>query len=235
MPDVNLVLLPGLLCDERLWLEQVEGLRDLAAVHVGDLTQGETMTEFAAAVLRLAPPGPFALAGLSMGGYTSLEIVRQAPERILGLALLDTTARPETPETSASRRALMARAADDLAGVVAELLPKFVHPARLADQALTAAVTAMAQRIGAAAFVRQERAIMSRIDSRPSLGAIACPTLVLCGREDVLTPPAAHEEMAAAIPGAALHVVPECGHLSTMERPVAVTRAMRHWLERIAR
>jgi pimeloyl-ACP methyl ester carboxylesterase len=227
---IPLLLLPGLLCDRALWLEQITALDDIATTMVADLTQDDSMEGMAHRVLAAAP-GRFALAGLSMGGYLAQQIVREAPERVSRLAVLDTSARADTSEQSSRRRGLIELAEKgDFKGVTPRLLPVFLHPDRLADAALTGAVTEMTERVGKDAFVRQERAIMGRIDNRPHLPRISCPTLVLCGREDTLTPLALHEEIAALVPGARLEVVEECGHLSTMERPAQVSAALRRWL-----
>jgi pimeloyl-ACP methyl ester carboxylesterase len=229
---VPLILLPGLLCDEALWAPQRAALADLAEVTIGDLTAADSMAGMAAAVLASAPPR-FALAGLSMGGYVSFEIMRQAPERVLRLALLDTSARPDTPEQTKMRRELMAQASSgDFKGVTPRLLPRWVHPSRVHDEALAATVTSMTQRVGREAFLRQQAAILNRPDSRPGLSRIRCPTLVLCGHEDLSTPPALHREIAADIADARLVIVPECGHLSTLERPETVNRELRAWLSR---
>src|SRR5215469_4733543 len=225
-----LVLLPGLLCDAALWRAQLTSLADIAAITVADLTHDETMTGMARRALDTAPP-KFALAGLSMGGYCAFEMMRQAPDRVERLALLDTSARADTPEQISRRRGLIELAEKgEFKGVTPRLLPLFIHPDRLNDKALTGAVTAMAERVGKDAFLRQQKAIISRADSRPLLATIRCPTLVLCGREDVLTPRALAEEIAAGIPGARLDLIDHCGHLSTMERPEAVTAELRQWL-----
>ena len=226
----SLVLLPGLLCDRELWRRQIESLGDVASPWVADLTLDDSMAAMARRVLAAAPPD-FALAGLSMGGYCALEIMRQAPARVTRLALLDTGARADSPEQTARRRGLIELAEKgDFKGVTPRLLPLFLHPDRLKDAELTGRVTAMAHRVGKEAFLRQQKAIMGRIDSRPYLARIACPTLLLCGRQDQLTPPALHEEMASLIPGALLEVIEDCGHLSAMERPDAVDAALRIWL-----
>lgn len=197
---------------------------------VGDLTRADSMAGVAESVLAAAPPR-FALAGLSMGGYVSFEIMRRAPERVMRLALLDTSARADTPEQTEARRALIDLCdRGEFKGVTPRLLPRWIHPARLADTALTETVMAMTARVGREAFVRQQTAIMSRPDSRPGLSRIGCPTLVLCGREDQATPVEVHREMAADIANARLAVVPECGHLSPLERPAEVTAALRAWL-----
>jgi len=225
-----LILLPGLLCDAALWRHQVENLGDTAEITVADLTRDSTMAGMAEGVLAGAP-ARFALAGLSMGGYVAQQIMRTAPERVERLALLDTSARADNPEQSSRRRGLIELAhKGQFKGISPRLLPSFLHPDRLNDTALTEAVMAMAERVGRDAFLRQEEAIMGRIDGREDLRRIRCPTLVLCGAQDALTPPKAHEEIVAQIPQAKLVFVPECGHLSTMERPEQVTTAMREWL-----
>jgi pimeloyl-ACP methyl ester carboxylesterase len=229
-PRETLILLPGLLCDAALWAAQEAGLADLADIRIADLTLDDNVEAMASRVLAHAPPR-FALAGLSMGGYAALAVMRAAAGRVARLALLDTSAAPDTPEQTARRRGLIDLASrGQFKGVTPRLLPLLVHPDRVSEQPLAGEVMAMAERVGPDAFLRQQRAIMGRPDSFPLLPTIAVPTLVLCGRQDALTPLAASEAMAAAIPGAALHVVEDCGHLSTMERPAQVTAAMRGWL-----
>jgi pimeloyl-ACP methyl ester carboxylesterase len=167
-----------------------------------------------------------------MGGYAALEVMRVAPERVARLALLDTSARADTPEQTAARRELIELAKKGrFEEVPRRLLPRVLHPDRLADERLTSTVFGMADAVDPGAFVRQEEAIIGRPDSRRDLPNIACPTLVLCGREDAQTPLPLHEEMASLIPGSRLRVIEECGHLSTLERPEAVTAALREWLQ----
>ena len=229
---IPLVLVPGLLCDAALWAHQARHLGDIADISVAETTQDETMADMARRVLERAPSS-FALAGLSMGGYVSLEIMRQAPERVRRLALLDTAAIADDADKRAQRQDLIALAeTGKFKGVTPRLLPLLVHPERLEDPELTEAVMAMAGRVGKAAFLKQQRAILGRIDSRPGLGAIDVPTLIVCGRQDALTPVARHEEMASAIPGARLCIIEDCGHLLTMERPEAATALLRDWLLR---
>lgn len=226
-----LVLVPGLLCDERLWRQQAEGLADLAhPTVIPSVTRHGSVQRMARAILEEAPER-FTLAGLSMGGYVALETMRQAPERVEALALLDTSARSDTPEQTATRLELVELARDGRFDEVWRMvLPKVVHPGRVEDPGIVAAVEGMAHAVGPAAFERQERAIIERPDSRGNLPDISCPTLVLCGREDSLTPVHLHEELAGGIPGASLRVVEHCGHLSTLERPEEVTEALREWL-----
>lgn len=226
----HLLLLPGLLCDGRLWQPQVDTLSAFADIGIADMTRDDTMAGMARRALEAAPP-TFALAGLSMGGYAALEIMRQAPERVTKLALLDTGARADTAEQTTRRKDLIALAdRGEFKAVSPRLLPLFVHQSRLTDAALIADVTAMAEAVGKDAFLRQQRAIMGRPDSRLGLPGISCPTLVLCGRDDVLTPPSLSEEIAGLIPGANLVLIDDCGHLSTMERPGPVNAAMVSWL-----
>ena len=225
-----LVLLPGLLLDEALWQPQLKALADVADMTVGDLTKDDSMAGMARSVLAAAPPR-FALAGLSMGGYASFEIMRQAPERVTRLALLDTSARPDTAAQTKERRAFIGMCErGEFKGVTPRLLPRWIHPSRVNDKALTETVMSMTARVGREAFIRQQTAIMNRPDSRPGLSRIDCPTLVLCGHEDQAAPVEVHREIAADIPNARLVVVPECGHLSPLERPEAVNAALRTWL-----
>jgi pimeloyl-ACP methyl ester carboxylesterase len=224
-----LLLLPGLLCDAGLWDYQMTALAPVARPIVGDVTRSDSISGLALDVLAAAPPS-FALAGLSMGGYVALEILRVAPERVTRLALLDTQARPDTEEARARRRGLIDLAKrGEFKGVTPRLLPQLLHPDHrqgpIADH-----VIAMAGRVGLAAFIRQQTAIMGRIDSLPSLSRITVPTLVLCGAEDTLTPPSLAQEMADAIQGAELVIVPQSGHLTPLERPEAVNRALIEWL-----
>jgi pimeloyl-ACP methyl ester carboxylesterase len=226
-----LILLPGLLCDAALWGDQIAVLADICDVTVGDLTRDPSIPAMAECVLSAAP-GRFALAGLSMGGYVAQEIMRRAPERVERLALIDTSARPDTAEQGRTRADLIRQSLlGKFKGVTPRLLPNLIHPSRMNDPAVADVVLAMAERVGQEAFTRQQTAIMGRVDGRGDLPAIHVPTLVLCGRQDVLTPPAFHQEMADAIHGATLIVVEDCGHLAPLERPAAVTAAMRQWLE----
>ncbi len=226
-----IVLIPGLACTPRLYAEQIPELWRRGPVTVADHTRDDSMTAIAARILASAPPS-FALAGLSMGGYIAFEIMRQAPERVERLALLDTAARPDSPEQSERRHSQIALAqAGRLKDVVEQLYPLFVGPTRRGDEGLKRLVHLMAEETGADALMRQQTAILGRPDSRPGLGAIACPTLVLVGDSDELTPPDRAREMADAIPGARLAVIADSGHLSTLEQPGAVTAALVDWLE----
>jgi pimeloyl-ACP methyl ester carboxylesterase len=224
------VLVPGLNCSARLYAEQIPALWQFGPVTVADHRRDDSMAAIARRILAAAPPR-FALAGLSMGGYVAFEILRQAAARVTKLALLDTGAGAEAPERTAQRKPLIALAKQGrFAEITEDQFPLLVHRSRHGDASLKAAVRAMNEETGPEAYCRQQHAIMGRPDSRPGFAAISCPTLVLVGDEDQLTPPALAREMADGIHGARLVVVPECGHLSTMERPQAVTAALLDWM-----
>src|SRR5579864_5611285 len=218
------VLIPGLLCTPRLYAEQLSALWRFGPVTVADHTRDDSVAGIARRLLAAAPPR-FVLIGLSMGGYTAFEVMRAAPDRVVRLALLDTSARPDLPEQGERRRALIALAREGrFAEVIEPLFLSWVHPSRRTDAALRGIVHGMAEDTGSQAFVRQITAIMTRPDSRPGLAAIRCPTLVLVGDKDEATSPDRAAEIADGIPGARLVTVPNCGHLSTLERPAGVTR-----------
>ena len=228
--STTVILLPGLLNDGRLWTHQAKALSSRLDVLVADLTQDDSLAAMAERLLAVAPPH-FALAGLSMGGYVCMEIMRRAPERVDRLALLDTTARPDTEEQTMRRSDAVAIArAGGFDKIMPTMLPNLLAPASLTDSAITSLAKDMAVRVGKEAFIRQQTAIMGRPDSRGSLTEIRCPTLILCGDQDTVTPRDRHEEMAAAIPGARLEVIIESGHLSPLEQPEAVTAALAGWL-----
>ena len=228
----TLVLIPGLACTSRLFEPQVAALESERTILVADHTQDDSIPAIAARILRETPER-FAVAGLSMGGYIALEIMRQAPERVARLALLDTSARPDSVEASQDRERLIALAqAGRFEDIHSKLWPRLVHPDHQADQDLQEVVFGMMRETGAEAYIRQQRAIMARIDSRPNLPGIEVPTLVLVGEGDAITPPEVAREMAEMIEWASLVVVPESGHLSTLEQPERVTQALRLWLDK---
>lgn len=226
-----LVLIPGLNCSTRLYAEQVPVLWQFGPVTIADHRRDDSMAGIARGILAAAPPR-FALAGLSMGGYIAFEIMRQAPARVARLALLDTGAGAEMPERTLQRKPLidMARRGR-FAEIIDDQFPLLVHRKRHGDAALKAAVRAMNEETGAPAYLRQQQAIIGRPDSRPGLAAIACPTLVLVGDDDQLTPPALAYEMANGIRGSRLAVIPDSGHLSTLEQPQAVNAALVEWMK----
>jgi pimeloyl-ACP methyl ester carboxylesterase len=229
--SLPIVLIPGLLASPRLYGEQIPALWRLGPVTVADHTRDESMAAIARRILSSAPTR-FALVGLSMGGYISFEILRQAPDRVARVALLDTTARPDIPEQSEQRRAQIELARSGRFAEVPDLLfPRFVHRMQRNNESLRGVVRTMASEVGPDGFIRQQTAIMGRPDSRPGLGAIRCPTLVLVGDGDELTPPDRAAEMANGIAGARLVRVPDSGHLSTLEQPHSVTRALLELLQ----
>lgn len=222
--------IPGLLCSPRLYEEQIPQLWTLGPVTIASHTAHESIHEIARSILSTAPER-FALIGLSMGGYLSFEIVRQAPGRVVNLALLDTSARPDTPEQTSNRQALIALARKASIAEISDLLfPRLVHPSRRGDGRLRDIFRLMAEETGADGFIRQQTTIMSRADSRPTLPVISCPTLVLVGDSDELTPPHLAAEIVQGISGARLVTVPDCGHASTLEQPKLVTAALLDFL-----
>ena len=230
MENLSVFLLPGLVTDARLWKSQISALAGLAHCSVGDLTGSDTIPDLATKALAQAPAGRFVLVGLSLGGYVALEIMRQAPERVLALALLDTSARADTPEATEGRRKAIALAETDFPAVIKALVPKLLHPSQLQDVAVVGLVTAMAMEAGKDVFQSQQKAILGRVNSRPFLPEIQCPTLVLCGREDAITPIEMHEEMVSGIPISRLEIIEKCGHLSPLGQPHQVSIALRRWL-----
>jgi pimeloyl-ACP methyl ester carboxylesterase len=225
----DLLLLPGLICDERLWRDVIAGL-DARSI-VADLRQDDSIGAMAQRA-RAAAPARFALAGLSMGGYVAFEIMRQAPERVTHLALLDTSARADDDARKETRRKGIEMVGQGkFIGVSRGLLGSLVAPQHMGTP-VAGDVQAMSERVGQAAYMRQQVAIMNRVDSRPTLGDIQVPTLVGVGESDKLTPPELAEEMAAGIAGAELVRFPDSAHLPTMENPSAVVEAMKAWLAR---
>lgn len=227
-----LVLVPGLLCDERVWRDAVPAG---ATPWVADVQRDATLGAMAERLLAAAPAPRFALAGHSMGGRVALEVLRRAPDRVARVALLDTgwEARPVGPASDAERQqrfALVdtARRAG-MAALATAWSPGMLHPARHGS-ALHAEVMAMVARRTPEGFERQVQALLGRPDAADVLAAVRCPALVLCGREDRWSPPERHVAMAARTPGARLVLVDDCGHMAPMEQPAAVRDALAAWL-----
>ena len=224
-----LLLLPGLLCDAALWRAQVEQLSDIAAVSVPDLTLDDSVEDMAERILSVAPHR-FSLAALSMGGYVAFEILRRAPERVERLALISTSASPDTPERAQERKdGLNSLRLGRFVGVTQRLLPQLIHPDRISDP-VSLTVQAMAERVGGEAYLRQQRAILNRPDSRPLLSMIDVATVIVVGEQDVLTPVSESVMMQKAIKGSALHVFRQCGHLPPLEQPTETGALLRNWL-----
>jgi len=222
MPAENALLLPGMMCDARLWAPQIEKIGIPAAVPA--LDGADSMETLASQVLEAAPPA-FALAGLSMGGILAFEIWRQAPDRVTHLALLDTNPHSESPERAMQR---LEQIEQVLNGGLRDLVRGSLKPLYLAacnrnDDELLATIMAMTLDLGPEVFQRQTIAVKNRPDSVPTLPTISCPTVVMCGREDTLCPVSYHELMADRIPKAELVVLDDCGHLASLEQPDRVT------------
>jgi pimeloyl-ACP methyl ester carboxylesterase len=227
----TLLLLSGLLCDRAVWEPQIEALGDACEIVVPDFWGMDSFETMARRTLDLAPER-FAVAGHSMGGRVALEIMRLAPERVERLAVLDTGVHPVRPQEVGPRQELVALAErEGMLALVRKWLPPMLHPKHLADPALVAGIEAMWCRGTPEIFAKQIHAALTRRDLRPVLPGISCPTLVLTGAEDQWAPPAQHEAIAAAIPHARLVVVPECGHMSTLEAPGAINAELARWLE----
>jgi pimeloyl-ACP methyl ester carboxylesterase len=227
---IPILLVPGLNCTAEIFRGQLPTLWQHGPVTIANTLVGATMAELAGAILADAPPR-FALAGFSMGGYIAFEILRQSPDRVLKLALLDTSARPDSPEATQKRRDAIALTGQGKFGqVVAAAFPNAVHPDHQSDVELRALHTRMSLAVGPETYVRQQNAIITRPDSRPDLAGITVPTLVVVGDKDALTVPEAAREMATAIPGAHYVEVPTAGHMALAEQPDIVTTAMAEWL-----
>jgi pimeloyl-ACP methyl ester carboxylesterase len=232
-----LLLLPGLMNDERVWDPIRKALPAGRDVVVSPTHTADSIAALAAAALAAMPPGRFAVAGFSLGGYVALEVCRQAPGRIAGIALLDTGARADSQEARQNRRRMVAALGSgsaSFAQVAGGFAPITVHPSHAQDAQLMQLLGDMARSVGTDGFTRQQTAAMNRQDGRDVLRTLQCPALVLCGREDQITPPALSEEMASLLPGdVALVLVPRSGHMSTLEQPAAVAEAFLRWVERV--
>jgi pimeloyl-ACP methyl ester carboxylesterase len=227
---IPIVLVPGLMCSARLYAEQIPALWRFGPVVVADHRRDDSMDAIARRILTSAPER-FALIGLSMGGYIASSLLRLAPERVVKLALLDTSARADLPERIEARRSLIKMVEEGRLGEVVDLhFPQFVHKKRRDDAVLKRVVELMAEDTGPEAYIRQQKAIMGRADWRGFLPSISCPTVVIVGEDDEMTPPKLSEEITAGIPGARLVVVRDSGHLTTLERPAEVNAALAQWL-----
>lgn len=226
----TLFLLPGLLCDRTVWAVQAAELADRAEVRIPDFWGYQSIEAMAAAVLARAP-ARFALAGHSMGARVALEILRQRPDSIDRLALLDTGIHPIRPGEAEQRQVLVDLARDQgMAALAARWLPPMVHPDRARDDSLMGPLTDMVCRATPEIFAGQVKALLGRPDARAALGLVRCPLLVACGRQDQWSPLPQHEAIAAAVPGATLAVIEDSGHMAPVEQPAAVTGLLRAWL-----
>lgn len=221
----RIVLVPGFMCDEELWRDQLPALRDIGECHVADITGPASLEEMARGILD-AHPDPFCLAGFSLGGYVAQSILRLAPERVERLALIDTSMKADTPLRRAQRDQLSqaAMTPGQFAGMTRNLLRSYVADVNLDDEALAQRILAMTRRLGRDVFIRQNAVL--RGDGADVLAAVSCPALVMCGRADAITPPSVHVEMAGLIADARLVVLDDCGHMAPMERPDEVAREL---------
>lgn len=228
--SLPIVLVPSLGGSARLFAAQIPELWQFGPVMVADHLRSDSIAAIAGSILAAAPPR-FALAGLSMGGYIAFEILRVAPQRVLRLALLDTSAGVDDEASKDDRRRQIAMAESGRFDEVTDAqFPHTVAPSHRGDAALLLLFAAMMRDTGAEAFVRQQQASLARFDSRPGLGAVRCPTLILVGADDEITPADEARAMARAIEGSRLVVVPDCGHLSSVDQPEAVTGALLDWM-----
>ena len=232
MARIPLVLVPGLLNTGRVFAHQVAALADVADCITTEPWLHDSIGAMADAALAAAPP-TFALGGFSMGGYVAFEIFRRAPGRVDRLALIDTQATPDAPESTARRLALLEQTnRGRFHSVQRALLPQLVHRRHINDAAIVEPMMEMAAEVGVEGFRREQKAIMARADNRPLLVKIDVPTVVIVGRQDQVTPLPRSEEMAADIAPSRLEVIEECGHMSLLEKPAEVTAALRSWLNR---
>ena len=221
------LLIPGLAVNAALYKEQIGALNAFGPVHIADHRGAETMPGLAARLLQSAP-AQFRLCGLSMGGYLAFEILRQAPQRVTHLVLMDTSARPDTPESTQKRMdAIELVRGGKFLQVIREGIPNLVTADHAQDESIRAAILDMAQACGPQGYIEQQLANASREDSREMLSSIEVPTLVLVGEHDALTPEDLATEIALGIgDNAELEVIAEAGHLTPIEQPLAVRAAL---------
>lgn len=230
MARFPVVLVSGQLLTAEFWAPQIAVLAPQCDLRLADHGRRDTIAGMAGQLLAESP-GRFDLVAHAMGGFVAFEVMRQAPERVRSLALLSTLAPADGPAQTERRQGYIRLVEEGrFEAVVEERLPILVHPARREDEPLLTVVRRMARDTGPETFLTQQRAIMSRIDSRPGLAAIACPTLLIWGRQDGIATLAHQEEIAGAVPGARLEVLEDCGHLSTLERPGTVSELLRAWV-----
>lgn len=234
MSRETLCLVPGMMCDERLFAPQVEALGADHDMVIGDITGADTMSALADILLE-SLPDRFNLAGLSMGGIVAQEMVRKAPERVMRLGLIDTSCGPDSDQRRAIRDQQIARVrSDGLEAVfIAEMKPHYLAVANAGDERLNGLFLDMALALGPDVFERQSLALRDRPDQTETLRGYAGPSLVLCGAEDRMCPPVIHEQMAALLPDADLVIVGGAGHITTLEAPEAVNAALAAWLTRV--
>ncbi|MCM3716110.1 alpha/beta hydrolase [Alkalihalobacillus oceani] len=222
--------MPGTLCDETLWYHQKLHLKGVKIL-IADISKDDTVEKMAERLLNSAPES-FALAGLSLGGIVAMEVMRQAPERVTRLALIDTNPNSPKPEQVKTWEQQIKRVKNHQFQEVTEkqFFPHLIHENSKQDPKLVQSIKEMFKTVGAEGFINQLKANQTRPKGKDVLPVMTCPVLVLAGKEDALCPPEIHEEMAEIIPNATLVFIENCGHLSTLEQPEAVTDAMQDWL-----
>lgn len=232
-PRPTIVLLPGMLCSDRLWHAQTEQLTRHANIEFVQLTAG-SIRQMAGQVLAL-PQRRLVLIGLSLGAIVAMAVAETAPARVHALGLISANARPPRPEQRRAWAEMATRTrTGDFSSITSRtLMPQLIHPDRADDPRITDTVQAMADEVGPAVFLRQLAAQQSRFDLRPGLRRLRCPTLLIAGAGDPLTPPSTHREIADIAPDARLHVLPDTGHLSPLEAPTAITQLLGDWVTRI--
>ncbi|WP_413587027.1 alpha/beta fold hydrolase [Bdellovibrio sp. HCB274] len=226
-----IVMIPGLVCTPRLFEAQIPALWQFGPVMVADHRKQASIPEIAKSILANAPP-KFTLLGLSMGGYISFEIMRQAPERVAKLILMNTSARPDTPEQTTARNTAIAQTQSGNFKEAMEASLKLIFR-DYQNPELRKVFLQMSEETGAEQFIGQQRAIMGRIDSRPYLKDIKCPTLIIAAEDDVIIPPPVMKEIADGIAGSKFVLIPNCGHTSTLEQPKLTTQALVEWLKEL--
>jgi pimeloyl-ACP methyl ester carboxylesterase len=239
MPLPPLLLLPGLACDGEVWRHEARALGESTEVRIADYKASDSIAQMASVALASAPQ-QFAVAGHSMGGRVAMEIVRSAPHRVVGLALLDTAYKAWAPgepgEREKAERAGHVETAQTqgMRAMARQWLQRMVHPSRLADTPLIESIVDMLGRKTPEIFVGQIKALLTRPDATAVLASVKVPTLVMTGREDTWSLVETHREIAALVSGSKLVIIDTCGHMSPMERPAEITAALKQWLEWIA-
>lgn len=222
----TLVLVPGLMCNHHMWEHQYEALKDHMTVVVANTRKDVSIQDMATRILDTVS-GSFAIAGLSMGGYVTLEVLAQGADRVSHFALMDTNAHSDTDDALERRKqAIKLAEADKFQEVINTFIPTILGDEALANETIVNTVKLMAGEIGVAGFIRQSKAIMNRVDHMDNLQNYSQPSLILCGREDILTPPHKHYEITEQLPNADFQLLGNCGHMTPMERPNAVLSAL---------
>jgi pimeloyl-ACP methyl ester carboxylesterase len=226
----TVVLVPGQLCTESLWTAQISPLQALTGVSVAVQREHDNVGDMAQSLLD-AMPERFSIAAHAMGGFVAFEVLRRAPARVASVALLSTLAPNDTPTQTARREGYLRLVGQGrFADIVEERIPLLLHPSRRTDATLVGTVRKMAEDTGVSAFLNQQRAIMTRPDSRPGLAGISCPTLIVFGRQDGIVTLEHQNEMLSGIRNARLEIIEDCGHLMTLEQPELLARLLAEWI-----